>query len=69
VWAGSAKVELLLQANGSQPLTTSLNTGVDPKQLDYHGYQIKLLGVTPHPKEGETIKPGNYRATLIVTKR
>ena len=38
-------------------------------ELDSDGLVVRLEDIKPYPKEGATIRPDDYRATLVVTKR
>jgi hypothetical protein len=69
VWAGNGKVVLRLTKTRKRAGLMSLNTGLDPKQDDYQGYDIKLVGLAPHPKKGVPMRKKNYVATLIVSRK
>lgn len=69
VWAGNAKVVLRLSKARRRTSTVSLNTGVDPKQADYRGYEVRLVKLDPYPKEGKEIRRRDYVATLVVSRR
>jgi hypothetical protein len=69
VWAGNAKVVLRLSKARKRASTMSLNTGVDPKQGTYRGYEVKLVKLDPYPKEGRRIRRRDYVATLVVSRR
>jgi hypothetical protein len=69
VWAGNAKVILKLSKTGRRPARINLNTGLEPKQKLYYGYDIKLVKLSPRSKKGEKIKMGDYVATLVVTRK
>jgi hypothetical protein len=69
VWAGNAKVVLKLSKAGRRASTMSLNTGVNPKQAAYRGYEVKLVKLDPYPKQGHQIRRRDYVATLVVSRR
>ena len=69
VWAGNAKVVLRLSKARKRASTLSLNTGLDPKQGAYRGYEVKLVKLDPYPKEGKQIRRRDYVATLVVSRR
>ncbi|HJU57087.1 MAG TPA: hypothetical protein VJ715_21050 [Pyrinomonadaceae bacterium] len=68
VWAGNAKVMLRLSKARRRASTMSLNTGLDPKQAAYRGYEVRLVKLDPYPKEGKTIRKRDYVATLVVSR-
>ena len=69
VWAGNAKVVLKLSKARRRASTMSLNTGTDPKQAAYRGYEVKLVKLDPYPKEKRRIRKRDYVATLVVSRR
>jgi hypothetical protein len=69
IWAGNAKVVLKLSKARRRASTMSLNTGADPKQAAYRGYEVRLVKLDPYPKENRRIRRGDYAATLVVSRR
>ena len=69
VWAGNAKVVLRVSKARRRSATMRLNTNLDPKQDAYGGYDVKLVGLSPHPKKNVPIRKKNYVATLIVSRK
>ena len=71
VWAGNA--EVLVEAgakNGRGKKTLRLNTNAGPERPGegkYGHYTVKLLGLSPQPRDGRKIKKGEYTATLLVS--
>lgn len=71
VWAGNA--EVLVEAStksGKGKRTLRLNTNAGPERPGegkYGHYTVKLLGLSPQPREGRKIAAGQYTATLLVT--
>ena len=41
----------------------------DGDSADYLDYEVRLLELEPYPLSTETIPPGDYRATLVVSRR
>lgn len=72
VWAGNA--ELLFEVGGSRwkgRRTLSLNTNAAPERPgagEYGRYTLKLVGLAPQKRSGREIRPGQYTATLLVSK-
>jgi hypothetical protein len=69
VWAGNAKVMLRLSKTRKRAAVMKLNTGVDPKQDDYQGYEVKLVRLNPDRKKDVPIKKKDYVATLVVSRK
>lgn len=69
VWAGNAKVSLVLEREGGGRAGVELNTGVEPKVASAHGYEIRLVGLSPHPRADAKIDPKEYVATLVVSRK
>ena len=69
VWAGNGKVVLRLSKVRKRATMMKLNTGVDPKQNAYQGYDVKLVSLNPYPKKDVKIKIREYVVTLVVSKK
>jgi hypothetical protein len=70
MWAGDAAAAFTLETPPSAALHRTLHTnGRFERETEYGGLVVRLEDVEPHPKEGATIRPDDYRATLVVTKR
>lgn len=68
VWAGNAAIEIKVsKKNGSSVAT--LNTSLEPKEIVYEGFKIKLVALSPYPKVNQSIEPKQYEASFIVTKK
>jgi hypothetical protein len=63
VWEGNARVEISVSN-----IDVSLNTTLEPRQMSYQGYLIRLLTVNPYPVLGEQIEPEDYVIALVVTE-
>ena len=68
VWAGNAVVRLSLMSTQASSIEAALNTTLDPKNVTYGGYTVRLVDVKPVPKSGTKILDADYVATLEVTK-
>lgn len=72
VWAGNA--EVLVEAgtkSGKGKSTLRLNTNASPERPGegkYGRYAVKLVGLSPRPREGRKIAAGQYTATLLVVE-
>jgi hypothetical protein len=69
VWAGNGKVVLKLSKQRKRSAVMRLNTNLEPNHAAYRDYDVKLVGLNPHPKKDEKIKKRDYVATLIVSRK
>ena len=71
VWAGNASVRLEVSARGKDNQNLTLSTGHGAtfvSEREYHGYKVRLVALNPYPRSTQHIAPGDYVATLLVTK-
>ena len=69
-WAGDAAAAFRLEKPPDAALTRTLHTnGRFERQTDCGDFVVRLEDVKPYPKDGATVAPGDYRATLVVTRR
>lgn len=68
-WAGNGKVNLELKKATKKASTVSLNTLLEPKGVEYKGFQIRLIRLSPYPVTAGSINPADYEATLVVTSK
>jgi hypothetical protein len=72
VWAGNAEVLIEVGAKGVRGKkvlrlsTSAVGRGV--VEGKYLRYTVKLVGLSPQPREGRKIPAGEYTATLLVVK-
>jgi hypothetical protein len=69
IWSGNAKIKIRSSKQKQPPATTELNTDAGPKSSSYLNYEVKLVGLKPRPKPDEAVRPQEYKAALIITKR
>lgn len=69
VWAGNAKVVLKLSKGRRRGSTLTLNTGLDPKQAAFRGYEVRLVKLDRYPKEKRRMRSRDYVATLVVSRK
>lgn len=69
VWAGNAKVKLQVHRHRMATEEMILNTSLEPRQGSYHGTEIRLVSLSPSPREGSSIDPAQYVATLQIAPR
>jgi len=69
VWQGNAKAIFELSGIKRKPTIVRLNTGVEPKEVEYSGYTVRLVNITPEPKSGEKTNARRYEATIVISNR
>lgn len=70
VWAGNAAVQVQVSA-GRRSKTLTLNTGPGGafvSEIEYQGYQIKLVDLRPYPRSDRQTAAKDYSLILLVTK-
>lgn len=66
VWAGNAVVEIGA-ALGSGPVSPlQINSGVEPRHVDWKGVRIQVVELTPLPREGRPVPAGEYTVHVRV---
>lgn len=68
IWAGNGEVVIEVARKNKKPVVARLNTLLEPKEVAYKGFKIKLVALSPHPKIDEPIDPKDYEATMVLTK-
>lgn len=70
VWEGNAAISIEVSKKRKKSVRAILNTNtaIQPNELAYKNYRIKLLGLNPYPRIDEKIEPKDYEAVMIVTK-
>ena len=70
IWAGNGRIVLRVSKARRRAADVRLNTGLEPKEATYRGYEVKLVKLDPYPKkEGGKIRKRQYVATLVVSRR
>lgn len=67
-WAGNGEVVVEVVRKNKKQRVATMNTMLDPKEIDYKGFKIRLVALNPYPKVSDPINPKDYEATMIVTK-
>jgi hypothetical protein len=69
IWEGDATVRIWARQASRAREEYDLHTSArEERAVIYLGYGIQLLQLTPYPVSGQTIEPGDYEATLQVTR-
>ena len=66
VWAGNARLALLL-SHGGAGTSAALNTTVEPRTASFAGHTISLVELRPQPRVGEPISQSEYVASVRLT--
>jgi hypothetical protein len=69
VWAGDAAAQLRVQMADAELWAGQLHTTLQPKVAAAGNYDVTLIGVTPAPKSGTSIKQSDYRVLLRITAK
>jgi hypothetical protein len=68
VWAGDATVQLRARSDAAAEGRPELHTNAGPQEAAYAGFRIVLQKLEPQPRDGTKLEPGDYVATLIVSR-
>ncbi len=68
IWAGNAKVKVEVTIRRRAKKAFELNTGVEPRSVEFDGYRFKLIDVTPRPGEKATGPHAVPKVRISVTK-
>jgi maltoporin len=68
IWAGNGKISVHLSKAKNEAVSVELNTSAGPRSSTYQGYDVKLVGLDPYPKDGVTIDKNAYVVTLMVCR-
>jgi hypothetical protein len=70
VWEGDTVVVVSVRPAEAAPARQELHTaGRYPNEADAGDYRVRLVDLAPVPRGGASPAPGDYRATLLVTRR
>lgn len=69
VWAGDAAAQLRVDLSDAELWSGELHTTLTPRAAAAGSYELTLLGVSPSPRSGSTIKPTDYRVRLRLTAK
>jgi hypothetical protein len=66
-WEGDAVVVVKASEPSREAAALELHTaGRFPREGTYGRYRVRLVSLTPQPREGEAVPPGDYRAGLLI---
>lgn len=67
VWEGDGSVQLKL-INNQDEIFTFLHTTLEPKEISFNNYQIKLKELNPYPISTEKILKEDYSIKLVIKR-
>ena len=68
--AGEAVVVLKISQRSGTPVELEVRTGQPPKSdAEFLSYTVSLIGLTPLPLAGQSIRPEDYVATLRIVQQ
>lgn len=67
-WAGDGAAELAVGVGMGPSYPVTLHTLLDPRQVDFLGYQITLLELSPYPQTPGPIPADDYAVRLRVVR-
>lgn len=68
VWAGNAKIKIQISKNGGSSEEFELNTNLKPQTIEYKGYQIKIVSLSPRPGENVKAMAAKHSAIFEITR-
>jgi hypothetical protein len=68
IQAGKGRISLQLTSGNNKPQNVELSTDEAEQQLDFNGYQVKLISLNPYPKMERVLKPADYVLSLNISK-
>ena len=68
VWAGNAKIKVMISRGSGAGETFEINTNLGAKGATFGGYAINLTDLTPTPKADVKINANSYTATFAATR-
>jgi hypothetical protein len=63
VWEGNGRVAIEVSKTAFV-----LNTSLEPKEIEYKGYKIRLTSLLPYPKLNKQVNTEDYSIKIIVIK-
>ena len=66
-WGRRESIYCEIRTTTAPSQETTLHTTLDPKTVDYSGYRIRIVGLSPYPKSGSSISADKYVVTLNVS--
>jgi hypothetical protein len=65
-WAGDAAVAIAYAAGTGPSRPDTLHTTLDPRDVRFSGYTIRLVGLTPYPETPTPIPADSYAARFRI---
>ena len=68
VWAGNAKVKIQIGKKGDEGQELELNTNLKPQTVEYKGYTIRIISLSPRPGENVKAMAAKHSAIFEITR-
>lgn len=68
IQAGRGRVALQLTPRNKKSETVELSTASTEQEINFNGYQVKLVSLNPYPKMDSQVKTSEYVLNLTVSK-
>lgn len=68
IWAGNAKIKIVVGKTKSDAKTFELNTNLETRSVIFAGYEIKLINLNPQPATNIRINRNAYTAIFSVNR-
>ena len=68
VWAGNATIKVAVFEGGQEVKTFEANTNIGAQGETYGAYAVKLVSLTPSPKENVRLNRNAYTATFSISR-
>jgi hypothetical protein len=68
IWAGDGVVTIVYSVGMAPTFPDTLHTTIDPKSVQFVGYTITLLELTPYPQSFEPIPSDQYAARFRIER-
>lgn len=69
VWSGNAKIRFKLSDLNQTSEKLDLNTDHGPKSSSYRNYEVRLVELKPARKSDQPLRPEDYQALLVISKK
>jgi hypothetical protein len=66
IWEGNGKIQIGVKKNSGEFKTFVLNTNLEPLEIMFENYKIKIVSLDPKPKSEAKNKAESYIATFLI---
>jgi hypothetical protein len=69
VWAGDGAAEIAYAVGTGPSRPDTLHTTLEPKSVEFEGYVLTLLELSPHPRTTDAIPRSQYSVRLRIARK